>query len=274
MAEPVRPDPAAGSESVAAVRLTRQADSWCREETSVDLVTEVPISLEVVGVVRYTIMATPRDLQALALGFLASEGLIGGAADLAALEIAGDDPHALVARLATPPDAGQASSTTVTVLTAAGRAADGSAAAVIADLPRVGHTFSTSPEAILAAHAAMCDGQVIRRRTRAAHAAALFDAAGRVVAAAEDVGRHNAVDKVVGAMLSREQRTAGSGLLLSGRVSLEMVAKAARAGAELIAAVSAPTSLAVTAAAACGITLCTGIDGTSLTALTHPARIR
>ena len=105
------------------------------------------------------------------------------------------------------------------------------------------------------------------------HAVALFDAAGRVLSSAEDTGRHNALDKAVGKCLLEGVPTAGLGAALSGRVSLEMVTKCARAGIELITAISAPTSLAVEVADRCNITLCAFVRDGRATIFTHPGRI-
>jgi FdhD protein len=90
---------------------------------------------------------------------------------------------------------------------------------------------------------------------------------------AEDIGRHNALDKVIGACLLRRLSPAGHGVALSGRVSLELIGKCARAGIELVAAVSAPTSLALDAAERCGITLCAFVRDHRATVYCHPHRI-
>ena len=92
-------------------------------------------------------------------------------------------------------------------------------------------------------------------------------------AAAEDIGRHNALDKAIGACLLAGRSTAGCGGVLSGRVSFEIVAKAARAGLEVIIAVSGPTSLAVEAADHWHITLCGFVRGGRMNVYTHPGRI-
>ena len=100
-----------------------------------------------------------------------------------------------------------------------------------------------------------------------------FTAEGKLLAVAEDIGRHSALDKAIGKCLLRGLRPAGCGAMLSGRVSLEMVSKCVRAGIELITAVSAPTSMAIDVAGRCGVTLCAFVRETRATVFTHPGRI-
>ena len=110
--------------------------------------------------------------------------------------------------------------------------------------------------------------------TGAVHAAAIFDRSGKVRNVREDVGRHNAVDKVVGAMLlAGELPATGLGLFVSGRASVEMVQKAAAIGAPVIVAVSAPTALAVRTAEAASITLVAVARSDGFEIFTHPRRI-
>jgi FdhD protein len=119
----------------------------------------------------------------------------------------------------------------------------------------------------------MRSGQVLFDRTGATHAAAIFSHRGDLLAIAEDIGRHNALDKAIGKCLLGNIDTSGCAVCLSGRVSFELAAKSARAGIELIAAVSAPSSLAVRVAEACNITLCGFVRGEKATIYTHPRRI-
>ena len=102
----------------------------------------------------------------------------------------------------------------------------------------------------------------------------VFDSNGRILAFAEDIGRHNALDKAVGTCLLQGGTAAGHGVALSGRVSLEMLSKCACAGIELIAAVSAPTTLAVRAAEQCNITLCCSVRDSEATAFTGLQRVQ
>jgi FdhD protein len=118
------------------------------------------------------------------------------------------------------------------------------------------------------------EAQKVFEETGGLHAAGLFTADGRLEAMAEDVGRHNAVDKVVGRMLMQDRLPLSDFLLfVSGRTSYEIVQKAFLAGIPIVAAVSAPSSLAIDLAQECGLTLIGFLRGQDFNVYAHPERI-
>lgn len=208
---------------------------------------------------------------ALAIGFAYSEGLISSTRDVALLQCCDDDP-AVRMRLARPPAV--ESQRSMIVSSSCGVCGVTDVEGLLAALQPATDTLHVTADVIQSVLAEMKSRQVIFSETGGTHAAALFSDAGEIVSFAEDIGRHNALDKAIGACLLEERPTAGLGVALSGRVSFELVAKAARAGLELIAAVSAPTSLAVDAAEKCNITLCGFVRGDRMTVYCHPRRVR
>ena len=131
-----------------------------------------------------------------------------------------------------------------------------------------------SRSALIGLPEALRGAQPVFEQTGGLHAAGLFDRGGRLRRVREDVGRHNAVDKIVGgALLSRELPLEDDLLLVSGRISFEIVQKAAVARIPIVCAVSAPSSLAVEAATRFGMTLVGFLRGSSFNLYTHPERI-
>jgi FdhD protein len=115
--------------------------------------------------------------------------------------------------------------------------------------------------------------QQVFRASGGTHGAGIFDADGRMLAVKEDIGRHNAVDKVLGHLLLTGQSPADKALILSGRLSYEMVLKAARAGIPLVCSVSAPTALGVEVGRKTGVTLVGFLRGSGFNVYSHPRRI-
>lgn len=119
----------------------------------------------------------------------------------------------------------------------------------------------------------LLEGQQVFQSTGGTHGAGVFDTAGNMIVVKEDVGRHNAVDKVLGHLLLSGIATVDKGLVLSGRLSYEMVLKAARAGIPLVCSVSAPTALGVEVGRKTGVTLVGFVRGSSFNVYCHHERV-
>lgn len=267
--------PEPGEEPVRGVEPTRIATAGGAPRPVADpgeVIAEAPLSIDVDGVGAYTLMAAPCDSVALAVGFLFAEGLIDGLDDIGVLSRCPDDPGVIRVRLVDPSRA-QATGRSLLISSSCGLCGSQSIAEVREGLPKVGEQLRVPAASLRLAVEAMRERQTLFRRTGGTHAAALFDRDGGLVTFAEDIGRHNALDKAIGACLLERRSPAGYGVALSGRVSLEMIGKCARAGVELVAAVSAPTSLAIEAAEGCGITLCAFVRDSRATIYCHRRRI-
>jgi FdhD protein len=198
-------------------------------------------------------MHTPGDEEELALGFLLAEGWIESSADVAELEVCEGRDMARV-RLARPP-AVPAATRSLVLHPSCGLCGREDAVPFLTALPPVGDEARWSAAALAAAPARLRAHQPLFERTGGSHAAGLFDAAGDILFAGEDIGRHAAFDKAVGRALKLGVPTAGLGGALSGRASLEMVAKAARARLGALVAVGAPSSAAIDLATRLGMVL-------------------
>jgi FdhD protein len=128
-----------------------------------------------------------------------------------------------------------------------------------------------SPGVLAKGQRALREWQALQQLTGAAHAAAWCDLEGHIVMLREDIGRHNALDKLVGAMTLAKTDPSTGWILVTSRASFEMVQKAAMAGAGVLAAVSAPTSMAVDLAEACGLALAGFVRGDDFVAYTQPS---
>ncbi|MHB9023002.1 MAG: formate dehydrogenase accessory sulfurtransferase FdhD [Armatimonadota bacterium] len=260
--------PATATREVAAVRLTADGQSISE---SCRLVAEQPLVLAIEGVGEFTLMCTPHETMALAVGFAVSEGIIAGSRDINLLYRCEDDPTIIRMQLAKTPE--NAATRNLIATSSCGICGTERIEELIAGLPSVEETLHISLDILHQVMREMRTRQRIFAATGGTHAAAIFSADGSILAFAEDVGRHNALDKVIGLCCLAEKSPSGCGVALSGRVSLEMVAKSARAGIELIGAVSAPTTLALDTADRCGITLCGFVREDRATVYSHCARI-
>lgn len=244
------------------------------------LATETLLALHINGFQAYHLLYLPGQETELVLGFLLTSGVIETTADVQELRLTPRDPGAgrhyaqVQVRLAKTFDTKRDLGAVMAAAVLAGSEAAGQ--------NLTGEQFRKFPEqrvkievaAVLSLMADLPNHQEVFRRTGATHAIFLADVdQGRVVLGAEDVGRHNAFDKVIGQTLMKNLPTNNTIVLLSGRASFEMVLKAARAGIPIMSSVSAPTSLAVALAERQGITLIGFARKDRLNIYTHPHRL-
>jgi FdhD protein len=225
-------------------------------------------------------MRTPGSDEELAIGFLLAEGLIEGRADVGgggALEVNSRDeriPTWRVSLTRAPREDWQRVSRGLITSSACGLCGRTSLEGLpVRRVPEPGSGLY-SEELVASLPERLRMRQTAFAKTGGSHGAALCDAEGRVHLVREDVGRHNAVDKVMGAALLEGIAHAGKILVLSGRASFELLQKAASAGIGVVVAVGAPSSLAVELAHAAGITLIGFTRGTRFNVYTHAGRLR
>jgi FdhD protein len=220
-------------------------------------------------------MATPQDLEDFALGFSFTEGIISAPDEIRHFEIIEED-LGIELRMWLSEERAAALSERRRHLagpTGCGLCGIESLAEALRPPPRVRGAEMFTPADLMRALEALAPRQELNRQTRAVHAAAFWEPGAGLVAVREDVGRHNALDKLGGALL-RQGIAGQTGLvLLTSRVSVEMVQKAAVLGVPVLVAVSAPTALAVRTAEAAGITLVAIARGDGFEVFTHPRRI-
>jgi FdhD protein len=218
---------------------------------------ETPVALTYNRATHAVMLASPADLEDFAVGFSLSEGIIQAPADILALDIV-EVPDGIECRMDLVDD--RLDALTRRQRRLAGPSGCGlcgldSLTAAIRPIPAVPAGRVVTPAMIQTAMRSMHSAQTLNAVTHAVHAAAFWTPEQELVALREDVGRHNALDKLSGALARMYQPAATGLILLSSRVSVEMVQKAAMLGAPVIVAISAPTSLAIEVAAAAGITL-------------------
>ncbi|CAB3715125.1 Sulfur carrier protein FdhD [Achromobacter deleyi] len=239
------------------------------------LAEETPVALEFNGISHATMLATPADLEDFAVGFSLSEGIIDSVADVRGIDVLPQcDGIVVQVEISSACEARLKSRRRAM----AGRTGCGLCG--VETLPEVLRPVDPVPAgaplaigAVLRAMGAMRARQALHDLTGATHAAGWADADGTVALVREDVGRHNALDKLVGALARQAMQAGGGMVLVSSRASFEMVQKTASAGVGVLAAVSAPTALAVRLADSAGIALLGFLRGEDATLYSHPERI-
>ncbi len=242
---------------------------WAHEQDS--LAVELPIALEFNGISHAVMLATPSDLESFALGFALSESIVDHRLEFRGAEVeeskAGITVHCEISNNAFVRLKQRRRN--MAGRTGCGLCGVESLGQVLRPLPLVQHAAPVSVSAIRSALQSLSSMQPLANLTGGMHAAAWSALDGRLQHVAEDVGRHNALDKLIGKMVGQGLDFSAGFLLITSRASVEMVQKAAALGISLMVAISAPTSLAVETAEALGVTLVAFARGDEFVAYAH-----
>jgi FdhD protein len=238
---------------------------------------ETAVAIVCNGGAQAVMMASPTDLHDFAVGFALTEGIVERADQIEDLEVAAQETG-IELRLWLGPERAEALARRRRFMAGpvgCGLCGIDSLAEALRPLPAAPAPAGPlmTPAEVEAAAAALAAAQPLRARTGAVHAAGFWRPGEGLVAAREDVGRHNALDKLVGALARGGVDPSGGAVVLTSRVSVEMVQKSAVAGAPVIVAVSAPTAHAVRLAEAAGLTLVGLARGDGFEIFTAPSRI-
>ena len=221
------------------------------------LAAERPVSITYNGEAYAVMLASPADLKDFAVGFSLSEGIVASAAEITAL-LDDETDAGLLLHMEIPPermDALQARPRTLPGQTACGLCGVTELQAASRHFPPIETAPLISADAIFAALTALPARQTLNDATGAVHAAAFADGEGNLIAVREDVGRHNAFDKLIGHLARAGHHPASGWALLTSRCSIELVHKAMAVRLPALAAISAPTGLAVDFAETHALTL-------------------
>jgi FdhD protein len=236
---------------------------------------ETALALTYNGGTYAVMMGTPQNLDDFAIGFSLSEGIVKSPDEISSLDIVDLDDGIELRMWLADEKAARLSERRRHIAgpTGCGLCGLDSIAEAVRPAAVVGKGRSFAPRELMIAMASLSPLQPINIETRAAHAAAFWTPAAGIIALREDVGRHNALDKLAGALAQTKTAASDGMVLLTSRVSVEMVQKTAAMGAPVMVAVSAPTALAVRMADTAGITLVAVARSDGFEIFTHPDRI-
>jgi FdhD protein len=208
---------------------------------------ETAIALSYNGGTAAVMMATPDDLEDFAVGFSMTEGIVTSPTAIRSLEVVPEADGIELRMWLDEADAARLNERRRMMAgpTGCGLCGVDSLAQAVRPAARVVQTLHVTPEQIMQAVASITPAQALNRETRAVHAAAFWHPANGLVALREDVGRHNALDKLIGRLVLDRVDTKEGFVFLSSRASYELVRKAARVGIPMLATISAPSSLAI-----------------------------
>ncbi|MDI6852319.1 MAG: formate dehydrogenase accessory sulfurtransferase FdhD [Deltaproteobacteria bacterium] len=249
------------------------------EEMPDEVVVEEPLEIRLQGEPFQVLMRLPGWEKELALGFLHTEGIIRSLAEVVAVHFCGTAtdpllPPNVVDVILTPAALERRGRRHLEVAySSCGLCAKEAVSEICQKLPPVASSLTVTTGQILSLMNLLPEAQPVFQKTGGTHAVALASPDGAVFVSAEDIGRHNAMDKVVGRALMEKRDMANLVTLLSGRISFEMALKSIRAGIPILVAVSAPTSMALDLAQALNLTLVGFARRDRMNVYTHPERL-
>lgn len=254
------------------VRLTENE----RTTQDSEIAEEIPVALVYNGRPHVVVLGTPTDLEDLAVGFSVTEGVVDAANEIERVEVVRAS-HGVELQLQIPgarADRMAERHRGLAARTGCGLCGIASIDEVLRMPHNVGSSLTVRADALWRAGESLAERQQLNRATSSVHAAAWADVDGTLQVVREDVGRHNALDKVLGAMLRGTRSPASGFVLVTSRASYELVQKAAVCGVEALAAISRPTGLAIRFADAAGLTLVALLRGRSANIYSRPERIK
>ena len=258
--------------SFESVKITRLSADKPPVNMDDDVAVEKAITIMIDKVGSFTVLATPDDIESLAVGFLFSEGMIDSIDDVVDIIIKPELPNVIGVSIGDPSRI--SISRNMIVASSCGMCGARNIVSLLETTPQAEETVELTQIQLNEIIDNLRSSQQVFKKTGATHAAGIFDSTGDIFSWAEDIGRHNALDKAVGNRLIQKQPAQSCGVVLSSRASFEMIAKSARANAEIVIAVSAPSSLAIEAADKWNITLCGFVRPGKANVYTHRQRIK
>lgn len=253
------------------VDISRIHSNGSTEYTSDNVIVEQPLTIMIDRVGSFTIMCTPSDIEALAVGFVFSEGIINSIEEVIATYTKPELPNVIGVEVLDPTKISVGRN--LIIASSCGMCGVRNIEKIFRNTPACESTLRVTDRLLIDVMKKLRSFQHVFDLTGGSHGAAIFNSDGEIIAFAEDIGRHNALDKAIGKCLMAGFTPHNCGIAFSGRVSLEIVTKAARARIELIAAVSAVSSYAVSAAEKWNITICGFVRPDKMNIYTKPERI-
>lgn len=262
------------STRIAVTEVARKSGIMTRGERIVP--EEVPIAFSYGGSTHAVMMGTPADLEDFAVGFSLTEGIITNRSQVAGIELIEDEKgiDVQVTLLDDVEDALRKRRRSMAGPVGCGLCGIESIEQAVRKVPDVSKAgLSLSHADIVQAIALLNDSQPLHRETRAVHGAGFYVPGSGLIAVREDVGRHNALDKLCGAVVRAGALGTSGAVAVTSRLSVEMVQKTAILGAPVLIAISAPTALAIRTAEEAGMTLVALVRGEDFEIFTHPHRL-